>query len=227
MDRFSTDYIDFAELRTRPDSPSNFTSYRKSRHHSSKKKKNLKRSRDSSSDEDSSETKTVSIKWLKPKRFQVIRNINNVNNPISIVASEETVQIEPKKHKKNKKNSKKHKHKSKKHAKVINEDSDEIESKKDSDSASSETKKKEREDYEEYIKSSSSIEYTEPIKTFDKLETYLQGNRFLQVNTKDGRKRMRGFLPKRFRWNEDEIHHLGYYWFDGLQGKYALFPSRT
>ncbi|XP_075989872.1 uncharacterized protein LOC142985532 isoform X2 [Anticarsia gemmatalis] len=38
----------------------------------------------------------------------------------------------------------------------------------------------------------------------------------------DGRKRLPYFLPKRYHWKPREIHHLGYYWFDGPKG---TFPS--
>lgn len=100
------------------------------------------------------------------------------------------------------------------------ESDEETEKKKPQKSFSSESEeapKKTKRESSNSDSDSESVEVTEkPVKTDGKY-SYLQGNKVYD----SFRRRLEHFMPKRFHWNTDDIHHLGYYWFNGPRGKYS------
>ncbi|RVE46046.1 hypothetical protein evm_009326 [Chilo suppressalis] len=58
-------------------------------------------------------------------------------------------------------------------------------------------------------------------------EFYLQAGRLIDPSSGDEfRRRLPMFLPKRYHWQEEDIHNLGYYWFNGPQGRYPYYALR-
>lgn len=57
---------------------------------------------------------------------------------------------------------------------------------------------------------------------------FMQGNQIFSANDRKkkkssrdiSRKRLQQFLPKRYHWEPEEIHDLGYFWFNGPKGLY-------
>lgn len=170
--------------------------------------RNKKRSRysdaDSSAEKSESEEKP---KNKKPKRFQIVRN---------------------KKTKKERKKPKKQSSdseidSSEKAAKSSKESAEEI-------SSVEKIKKKDAkydsdvENEMDEIDTSDSFE-TGPKKPSERYE-YLQGHRVVKPKAIKARRasRLQTFLPKRYHWKLEDIHNLGYYWFEGPKG---AFPSEN
>ncbi|CAG9790543.1 unnamed protein product [Diatraea saccharalis] len=65
------------------------------------------------------------------------------------------------------------------------------------------------------------------IKNKEDKEYYLQAGRIIDPYSDDEfRRRLPVFLPKRYHWQEEDIHNLGYYWFNGPQGRYPHYALR-
>lgn len=110
----------------------------------------------------------------------------------------------------------------KKHKKKYDDFSASEESFKDESTSIEETKKKKKKK-----KNYESLEDTNR-KTIGATDDYfMQGNKIFHSNGGkkkrhdfDERRRLPHFLPKRYHWDPEDIHDLGYYWFNGPRGAY-------
>ncbi|KAL0808960.1 hypothetical protein ABMA28_012618 [Loxostege sticticalis] len=207
MPEFSTDYIDFRDLRMRLEDD-----MRKS----NKRKKLFLRSYSSSETDSGSYEMQKSSNYRKPKRFKVIDNGKRQKSDSDDKSSEKA--------------SKKRKPSKTKKTKSY-WDSDNS----DSSSGGEYKKPSSKEYYSEGNGGLSSDEVEEPVKpkkykSNKKKEYYLQGGRIIadedEDQDEDRRRRLPNFLPKRYHWAEDEIHNLGFFWFNGPQGRYSHVPVR-
>ncbi|KAL0858462.1 hypothetical protein ABMA27_012332 [Loxostege sticticalis] len=206
MPEFSTDYIDFRDLRMRLEDD-----MRKS----NKRKKLFLRSYSSSETDSGSYEMQKSSNYRKPKRFKVIDNGKRQKSDSDDKSSAEKAS-------KTRKPSKTKKTKS-------YWDSDNS----DSSSGGEYKKPSSKEYYSQGNGGLSSDEVEEPVKpkkykSNKKKEYYLQGGRIIADvdEDEDRRRRLPNFLPKRYHWAEDEIHNLGFFWFNGPQGRYSHVPVR-
>lgn len=131
---------------------------------------------------------------VKPKRFQIIENKKAKKNKFKKEASDSDSTVESEKWSGEKSVE------SIKHIQPINIKSE--------DSAL----ENELTDIEE-IDTSDSFE-TGPKKLSDKYE-YLQGHRLLNPKGVRRASRLQTFLPKRYHWKFEDLHNLGYFWFEG------------
>ncbi|XP_028160991.1 serrate RNA effector molecule homolog [Ostrinia furnacalis] len=220
-DRFSTDYIDIGDLRMK------------------KKNRNLKAKRrntniiyraSDSSDTDSDESIEIQKQsyYKKPKRFQVIENILSKEKESDDDSDDSSVEYKKPYKKPNAKTYKKpyvmpHKNQYKEPKRPNVEPHKNPE---DSDDSSDD-------EYEKPYKTPrkkpiNTNPYKKPAnKKPVKKEYYLQGTRLVSPSSEeDARRRIQHFLPKRFHWEPEDIQNLGYYWFNGPQGRYPYFAIR-
>jgi hypothetical protein len=71
-----------------------------------------------------------------------------------------------------------------------------------------------------------SVEDSTPLAQDSVKDVYIQGNKVYDFTSGGFRRRLPSFLPKRYRWNPDDIRNLGYYWFNGPQGRYPHYAVR-
>lgn len=78
-------------------------------------------------------------------------------------------------------------------------------------------------------KKSNKAKYIEPLD--NEKYMYLQGNNYYDKGNfrRNGRNKFRRgyrlthFLPKRYHWDEEQLHDLGYFWFNGSKGRYKNY----